>query len=206
MELVDSPKDDKSEWFGCLSWRPKWLQVFNRVKSLLVFMFIYNTVISMVVNGLIPSSISSLEKRFQLTSTQTGIMTSSYDMATVPVLLIMSYIGVRYNRPRILSIGVVSTAIGSFLFTLPHFITGLYEFSSIAEDSVCGSHNNSTNQCADDTTNTSPLSQYLGFFIAGNILHGIGYTPMSVAGITYLDDWSTKEQFSLYVCEYSLTF
>jgi hypothetical protein len=47
----------------------------------------------MIVNGFISTSISSLEKRFSLSSTQSGIFGAFYDVAVVLVLVPLCHFG-----------------------------------------------------------------------------------------------------------------
>ena len=41
----------------------------------------------MVVNGLVPVSISTVERRFNLNSKQTGLFSAFYDVAVVAILI-----------------------------------------------------------------------------------------------------------------------
>lgn len=47
----------------------------------------------MVVNGFVGITISSIEKRFDLASTESGFIMSAYDIASVLCLIPVSYIG-----------------------------------------------------------------------------------------------------------------
>ncbi|KAK6024218.1 hypothetical protein OSTOST_09976 [Ostertagia ostertagi] len=84
---------DTEEAHGCgWSWfSPKALRrlaVFN------VFMFVLsiNAIIQgMMVNGFISTSISSIEKRFNLSSTKSGIFSATYDVAVAIMLIPLSY-------------------------------------------------------------------------------------------------------------------
>lgn len=64
--------------FSCT---PNWLQVFHNSKWLLTVLGISSFIQSLVVNSIFPVGLSTLERRFHMTSTQTGIISSWYDFA-----------------------------------------------------------------------------------------------------------------------------
>ena len=80
-----------------------------------------------MVNGFINTGITSLEKRFSLTSQQTGFISSFYDIASLLLLIPVGYFGGRGSKPRWLGIGGFVSAIGCIVFASPHFLSGLYE-------------------------------------------------------------------------------
>ncbi len=84
----------------------------------------------MLVNGFVNVGISSIEKRFGLKSSQTGVVAVGYDIAFCVCTLFVTYAWSRSHRPRIVACGCLTMAVGAFIFTLPHFTTGLYEYSS----------------------------------------------------------------------------
>ncbi|XP_014662126.1 PREDICTED: solute carrier organic anion transporter family member 4A1-like [Priapulus caudatus] len=67
-------------WFG---WHPSGVQLFNRPGCLLFFMGLCVIGQGALLNGFIPSSVQTIEKRYELSSRQTGIIAALYD-ADVP--------------------------------------------------------------------------------------------------------------------------
>ena len=82
----------------------------------------------MVINGFVNVVISSLERRFGLQSTQTGLIAGTYDIGSMLAVIPITYFGGRLgsSKPRYISLGLFLMGCGSFLFSLPHFITGRY--------------------------------------------------------------------------------
>uniref|UniRef100_A0A1I7VT60 MFS domain-containing protein n=1 Tax=Loa loa TaxID=7209 RepID=A0A1I7VT60_LOALO len=78
---VINDSDDEQFLCGCSRCTPRWLQKFHNAKWLLVMLGICAFVQSFVVNSIFPVGLSTLEKRFHMTSTQTGIISSWYDFA-----------------------------------------------------------------------------------------------------------------------------
>lgn len=61
----------------------------------------------MVVNGFVNVVISNIERRYDLTSTETGTIASCYDIASVLCLIPVSYFGGLGCKPRYLGIDII---------------------------------------------------------------------------------------------------
>ena len=86
---------------------------------------------AMIVNGFVNVGITSLEKRFDIDSTDAGLIASCYDIATVICLIPVGYFGGHGSKPRWLGFGALIMGVGAFVFALPHFTTGLYEYMTL---------------------------------------------------------------------------
>lgn len=169
---------------------PGCLQFFNTSKGVLFFLCVASFLQGMTVNGFINTVITSIERRFDLRSYQSGLIASSYDIAACVCLTFVSYFGGNGHKPRWLGWGVLVMGLGSLLFALPHFTTGRYETRSAAEVGVCGG--NQSLPCAQVA---SSLSGYRFVFMLGQFLHGMGATPLYTLGVTYLDE-NVKTNYS----------
>lgn len=112
---------------------PGCLQLCNTSKGVLFFLCMASFLQGMTVNGFINTVITSIERRFDLRSYQSGLIASSYDIAACVCLTFVSYFGGNGHKPRWLGWGVLVMGLGSLLFALPHFTTGRYEARSSAE-------------------------------------------------------------------------
>lgn len=161
---------------------PAGCQSFRKPVWMLVCLCWAGATQGVVVNGFVNVVISTVERRFELSSTESGIIASCYDIAAVLCLIPLSYFGGRGRKPVYLSVGMLVLGVGSFLFSTPHFITDLYEVGQ-AQDSMCTGNNASFCVQGD-----SSLSNYRFVFYLGQLLHGAGATPLYTLGTTYLDD------------------
>ena len=84
----------------------------------------------MLVNGFINVSISTLEKRFGFTSSETGVMATGYDIGFCCLTMFVTYFGARSHRPRLVAIGTFVMGVGAMIFWLPHFTTPNYVYSN----------------------------------------------------------------------------
>ena len=55
----------------------------------------------LIINGFINVGISTLEKRFDLPSSRTGLIASSYDITTASIVVFVSYFGGRSHKVQI---------------------------------------------------------------------------------------------------------
>ncbi|GCB72409.1 solute carrier organic anion transporter family member 4A1 [Scyliorhinus torazame] len=163
--------------------KPKFLQVFNRPKGVLVFLCSASFLQGMIVNGFINTVITSIERRFDLRSYHSGMIASSYDIAACVCLVFVSYFGGSGHKPRWLGWGVLIMALGSVVFALPHFISGDYVVNVSEHIGLC--HSNQSTQCSEGSSSSS---NYRFLFMLGQFLHGIGATPLYTLGVTYLDE------------------
>ncbi|XP_061179184.1 solute carrier organic anion transporter family member 4A1-like isoform X1 [Saccostrea echinata] len=147
----------------------------------------------MVVNGFVNVVISNIERRYDLTSTETGTIASCYDIASVLCLIPVSYFGGLGCKPRYLGIGVLVMGLGSIVFALPQFTTGLYSFTG-DDVTYCDIGANVT-AC----TSKDSLSNYKFVFFLGQLLHGAGASPLYTLGVTYLDENLPVRSSSMYI-------
>uniref|UniRef100_H2Y4Q4 Solute carrier organic anion transporter family member n=1 Tax=Ciona savignyi TaxID=51511 RepID=H2Y4Q4_CIOSA len=185
--------------------RISFLQRFATPKGALLFLCLASIAQSFIVSGLFGVIVSTIEKRFHLHSTETGLIASSYDVASCLLVLLITYIGGRGHKPLWIGWGVLVIGIGSIVFSLPHFFAPTYLYGEEIHN-VC---NSTIEQGKCSESSNIPL-RYLyfmfkcesyyprGFFVVGQLLHGAGGTTLFTLGVTYLDENVKQIQSSLY--------
>ncbi|XP_072242213.1 solute carrier organic anion transporter family member 1C1-like [Leuresthes tenuis] len=160
------------------------------------------------------STITQLERRFDIPSYLIGIIDGSFEIGNLLVIAFVSYFGAKLHRPKIIAIGCVLMSLGTFLIAMPHFVIGRYKIETTIRASV-----NSTNNLSPCPA-SSPESSRAGdrpsilpsrgceqessvsmwiYVLLGNVLRGIGETPVQPLGISYIDDYAQSENAALYI-------
>uniref|UniRef100_A0A8B9Y172 Solute carrier organic anion transporter family member n=1 Tax=Bos mutus grunniens TaxID=30521 RepID=A0A8B9Y172_BOSMU len=118
---------------GWGSFQPRALQRCNTPGGFLFHYCLLALTQGIVVNGLVNISISTIEKRYELQSSLTGLISSSYDIAFCLLSLFVSFIGERGHKPRWLAFASFMLGLGALVFSLPKFFSGKYQFGSLYE-------------------------------------------------------------------------
>ncbi|XP_072020334.1 solute carrier organic anion transporter family member 4C1-like [Amphiura filiformis] len=180
----------KCGWFSC---RPDCLHYFNNPRWLLFWTCLWSLTAGMAVNGLTNVSITSIERRFELSSSKSALIPGVYEIPSSIFTVLVGYFGAHGSKPRWLAIGAILQGIGCIIFTLPHFLTDIYipeQSSSITN--LCGEHN-STHSCTNNDEETiSSVSSNLYIFLIGQLMLGLG-SSSSVLIMAFIDE-SVKDK------------
>uniref|UniRef100_A0A3Q2X347 Solute carrier organic anion transporter family member n=1 Tax=Haplochromis burtoni TaxID=8153 RepID=A0A3Q2X347_HAPBU len=147
------------------------------------------------------SSITQIERRFDLSSTHIGLIDGSFEMGNLLFLAVVSHFGAKLHRPRLIAAGCFLMAVGAFLTGLTHFFMGRYRYKYDTVIQVFQNDNLSIISslchyaaCVRD----SGSSMWIYVFL-GNALRGIGETPVTPLGISYIDDFAKAENSPFYI-------
>lgn len=158
------------------------------------------------------SSITQIERRFDVSSSTVGMVDGSFELGNLLVIPFVSYFGAKFHRPRIIAAGCFLMAFGSFLTAMPHFFMGPYKYEAsrmhvTPPNNVTGSAY-SVSPCLTNRTLTADYkpgcvketSSYMWVYVMmGNMLRGIGETPITPLGLSYIDDFAGTENTPLYI-------
>ncbi|XP_074396206.1 solute carrier organic anion transporter family member 1C1 isoform X2 [Zonotrichia albicollis] len=159
---------------------------------------------------------SQIERRFEISSSIVGIIDGSFEIGNLMVMVLVSYLGPRVHRPKIIAVGCLIMSVGAFLSVMPQFLMGRYNYERItvsvdnSSTSVSACSPGSGGPPATDAPETlstvinagceKTTNSYLWLFVlVGNLLRGIGEAPIMPLGVSYIDDFSKEENSAFYI-------
>lgn len=217
---LDEDRDELEDTkCGIGPWTPRWLQCFATKEVYMVFYSIIGLTQGMFFTYTV-SVISTIEKRFKLSSKQTGTMLSGNDISQVIFSIILAYYGNYGHRPRWMAIGVLCSALSCFLAAIPHFIygpgfeamrviqttssslNGSSLFTSQQKEELCRAEGG-VDSCSDmdgggaGGGGESYMGPVVLLFIS-QFMVGITISIFYTLGVTYLDDNINKKKTPMY--------
>ncbi|XP_074124985.1 solute carrier organic anion transporter family member 1B1-like isoform X4 [Sminthopsis crassicaudata] len=164
-----------------------------------------------LIAAFLKSSIMHIERRFGITTSKAGLIDGSFEIGNLLLITFVSHFGAKSHIPRIIGIGCFIMGTGSILSSLPHFFMDYYIYDPTV---IMKSFDNSTVPCSTDQhsarNKTSSILFESGcknesgslmwiYIIMGNILRGIGESPLLPLGITYIDNFAKEGHSPFYV-------
>ncbi|TRY58391.1 hypothetical protein DNTS_018480 [Danionella cerebrum] len=161
------------------------------------------------------SSITQIERRFDIPSSLIGFIDGSFEIGNLLIIAFVSYFGAKLHRPRLIGVGCLLMSVGSFITAMPHFFQGQYKYETTISPM---SHSNGSEHILPCLSNVSLAqdneittmevqaecekaagSPMWLFVFFGNMLRGVGETPVMPLGLSYLDDFSKEENTAFYL-------
>uniref|UniRef100_A0A8C1N5J7 Solute carrier organic anion transporter family member n=1 Tax=Cyprinus carpio TaxID=7962 RepID=A0A8C1N5J7_CYPCA len=158
------------------------------------------------------SSVTQIERRFDIPSSLIGFIDGSFEIGNLFVIAFVSYFGAKLHRPRLIGAGCLIMAMGSFITAAPHFFQGPYKYETTISYLSASNGTESILPCLangsllficgafvfEECEKAASSSLWLYVFL-GNMLRGVGETPVMPLGLSYLDDFSREENTALYM-------
>ncbi|XP_034851472.1 solute carrier organic anion transporter family member 2B1 isoform X1 [Mirounga leonina] len=167
----------------------------------------------LMISGYLKSSISTVEKRFGLSSQTSGLLAAFNEVGNTALIVFVSYFGSRVHRPRLIGYGAVLVALAGLLMSLPHFISEPYRYDHISsvdmpqdfEASLCQPTTSvpaptpaPSNSSCSSYTEAQHLA-VVGIMFTAQTLLGVGAVPIQPFGISYIDDFAHNSNSPLYL-------
>ncbi|KAK2490580.1 hypothetical protein MC885_017513 [Smutsia gigantea] len=161
------------------------------------------------------SMLTQIERQFNIPTSLVGFINGSFEIGNLLLIIFVSYFGTKLHRPIMIGVGCVVMGLGCFLQSLPHFLMDRYEFESTV--SVSGNLSSNSFLCMEDrieifrpTEDPSECVKEVKslmwvYVLVGNIIRGIGETPIMPLGLSYIEDFAKSENSPLYIDNLTIT-
>nr|XP_014345633.1 PREDICTED: solute carrier organic anion transporter family member 1C1-like isoform X2 [Latimeria chalumnae] len=168
------------------------------------------------------SSITQIERRFELPTSVIGLIDGSFEMGNLLVIAIVSHFGAKLHRPRIIGVGCIIMAIGTFITALPHFFMGPYKYETALTTKTNSTENivpclpHQSYETLSGSTEKMSKTPDVGciqeagspmwiYVFMGNLLRGLGETPVMPLGVSFIDDFAKEENSAFYIDSLTIT-
>ncbi|XP_076424310.1 solute carrier organic anion transporter family member 1A4-like isoform X1 [Peromyscus maniculatus bairdii] len=155
------------------------------------------------------SMLTQIERQFNIPTSIVGLINGSFEIGNLLLVIFVSYFGTKLHRPIVIGVGCAVMGLGCFLISLPHFLMGRYDY----EKTISPASNLSSNSflCSGDGTQTltpphdpkecvKEVKSLMWIYVMiGNLIRGIGETPIMPLGISYIEDFAKSENSPLYI-------
>ncbi|XP_057625228.1 solute carrier organic anion transporter family member 1A5-like isoform X1 [Chionomys nivalis] len=155
------------------------------------------------------SMLTQIERQFNIPTSVVGLINGSFEIGNLLLIIFVSYFGRKLHRPIMIGAGCVVMGVGCFLISLPHFLMGRYEYEKMISPSSNLSSNSflcSGNRSQTLTPTPDPKdcekeikSSMWIYVMVGNLIRGIGETPIMPLGVSYIEDFAKPENSPLYI-------
>lgn len=207
-ESCDENDTDATTGCGLGACQPSWLQKFATIQSFVGFYAVAN-IFTFSNRMYLVSQLSTIEKRFGLSSAQSGLILSSSQVTFVLCILFFSHYSQRSHIPRILSVTSMIAGATSLLFATAHFIPPndvTKHYSILANDVNISAnhlpgdpsmeftcfHSNRSYTLEEPTCDDVPSSTgsyiALGIFLTAMLIQGAVTAPRAPLSGAFIDD------------------
>ncbi|XP_073078859.1 solute carrier organic anion transporter family member 1A2 isoform X1 [Manis javanica] len=155
------------------------------------------------------SMLTQIERQFNIPTSLVGFINGSFEIGNLLLIIFVSYFGTKLHRPIMIGVGCVVMGLGCFLQSLPHFLMDRYEYESTV--SVSGNLSSNSFLCMEDRIQifrpTEDPSECVKeakslmwvYVLVGNVIRGIGETPIMPLGLSYIEDFAKSENSPFYI-------
>ncbi|KAH6920133.1 hypothetical protein HPB50_028880 [Hyalomma asiaticum] len=197
----ETPPEKEDEQCGCCWFRPPFLRVFRTPGWVLLSLCSIEFTQSFVNSGVLSVVLPTIERRFNLSSFETGMILSTFNVVNCLFIVPVAFLGSTRHKPVIIASGMAIMSAGSFLFFLSYVIEPPYAYGAELPD-LCYTTpppmDQTLNMCDNERAHDARFLLFLG-----SMLQGAGVTPLHTLGMSFLDENLPVKLTSLFVGTYS---
>lgn len=172
---------------------------------------------NVLMNGANNVIISSLQKEFYLSSRETGVYVSIYDMGSLISAVVIPFASAQGSKPRWIAFGMVMLFTGCFTNVLPHFLrtNSVNSFNNENSIELCNQtlingvslerphpsafeFETSTKSDHNNQHQNNKIFQLKHLLYAANIINGLSSASMTSLAFSYIEDIAPPGLSSIY--------
>ncbi|XP_070534289.1 solute carrier organic anion transporter family member 3A1-like [Ptychodera flava] len=179
--------------------------------------------------GFMASMITTIERRFDLFTTEVGILASMYEVGSLVAVVVVSFWGGKSqsHRPKWIATGACFIVVGCAVTILPHFLSDSYSprpsgskgsdasldiYKFNYRERLCNAtaEEPEFDRCESDSPMLFGKKDMTFFYYLmlalGQLLVGMGSTPVITLGVAYIDDNISSRAAPLYISIFDSMF
>ena len=224
ISVLTMKPDPKVPECGIACYKPRFLRVLASIKWFTGWYSITGILV-LSLSSYIVSQITTIEKQFGLSSSQTGYLLACNEIGYSVMILFASHFARRVHIPRVLCASAIFYGVSGLLCSIPHFIY-IYDppnSNGLSQSNLSLTLNIDSKLCSNDTTPQSATlnattdvlasvnegrqtieqvrSVAMAFIGIGMTLQGFGKAPRYPLVATYLDDNTSSQETGFYLGE-----
>ncbi|CAD5121282.1 DgyrCDS9812 [Dimorphilus gyrociliatus] len=185
---------------GWGKYRPQCLQKCASIKIFIACTSMLAMFSSALTAGYNSAVLTTIETRFDVSSSKASLLTAAYETAAVGFLSIVSFLGAKRHIPFWIASGVLIMACGSFVMVTPHLFVKpyslRYSLDNVTEENFC----NPIKKVLSDVIDKGRCDKFdssifaIAVLCCAQMMMGIGSTPILTLGPLYIDNHVSKDR------------
>jgi MFS family permease len=167
-------------------------------KMIFVFICLCNMIQNAIVGGANNAIMTTLESGFYMTSTETGLFQSVYELIAIFTYPLVGYFGDRSGRKvRWISVSMIILACGFLVMSFPHLLEskrGKPPLDPRFVDHLTLCNPNRTKDVCSMSSNLRFLSHLKYVFYLSNIINACGSAALPTLAVTLVEDLFPEEK------------
>ncbi|XP_054930402.2 solute carrier organic anion transporter family member 4A1-like [Dermacentor andersoni] len=172
---------------------PDFLQKYRTPRCALTVLCLVSFTRSFSMTGVMMVVLPTLERRYQLKGYESGMILSSNDVASCLTMLPVAFLATQRNKPLFIGYGIATMGLGNLVVAMVHFLSPSYQLSSAGSD-LCP-----MTDVGSSCTKSGSIRNFRYMLMIGQLISGLGATPINTVTIAYLDENLPKRKSSLYI-------
>lgn len=197
--------DDEKCGIGCVR-----LNICQKLADIRLFAVLMCIIIAVqgTYLGYAVGVLTTIEKRFEISSSEAGLLLAMYDIGHTCTVLFVGYCLADRHKPRWIALGVLLSALSMFGWSLPNFIFGSTTLpgahQNYVADSKCNEYRNEEAYLNATLTDCSMTAHYEAYIILciSQLLAGIAAAPFNTIAYIYIDDNVSNRQSPFFLGKY----